>query len=102
MNNNQSLPNSISHKELNKLLKKASKDNPLLKTQKDFETTEKDEFNQLLSSWSDKSNQLLSILRKKEAVVTKDRKSEALMALGAMSAHINMALHALKVIELDN
>ena len=102
MKNNQSLPNSISHKELNKLLIKASKENPLLKTQKDFEITEKDAFNQLLTSWSEKSNQLLSMLRKKEAVVTKDRKTESVIALGAMSAHINMALHALKVIELDN
>ena len=102
MKNNQSLPNSISHKELNKLLKQASRENPLLKAQKDFDLTEKEEFNQLLASWSDKSNQLLSMLKKKEAIVNKDRKSESIMALGVMSCHINMALQALKVIELDN
>ncbi len=102
MNNNQSLPNSISHKELNKLLKKASKENSPLKTQKDFEIGEKEEFNQLLSSWSDKSNQLLSMLKKKKAIVTTNRSSESIMALGAMSVHIDMALQALKVIELDN
>jgi len=102
LKNNQSLPNSISHKELNKLLKKASKKDLPLKTQRDDEITEKEEFNQLLCSWSDKSNELLSMLKKKEAIVTKDRKSESIMALGAMSAHINMALQALRIIELDN
>ncbi len=102
MKNNPSLPNSISHKELNKLLKKASKGNFPIKAQKEYELTEKENFNQLLSLWSDKSNQILSILQKKEAIVTKDRKSKSIMALGAMSAHLNMALQALKVIELDN
>ena len=102
MNNNQSLPNSISHKELNKLLKKASKGNFPLQAKKEYELTEKEDFNQLLSLWSDKSNQILSILKTKEAIVTKDRKSESIMALGAMSAHVNMALQALKVIESDN
>ncbi len=102
MKNNQSLPNSISHKELNKLLKKASKENPPLKAQKDSEITEKEVFNQLLSSWSDKSKQLLSMIKKKEDIVNKDRKSESIMALGAMSAHLNMALQAMKIIELDN
>ena len=102
MKNNQSLPNSISHKELNKLLKKASKENDLLKDQKDLGISEKEEFNQLLSSWANKSNQMLSMLKKKETIITKGRKSESIMALGAMSAHLNMALQALKVIELDN
>ena len=102
MKNNQSLPDSISHKELDKLLKKASKESSPLKAQEDFELTEKEEFSQLLSSWSDKSNQLLSMLKNKKAVVTKNRKSESIMALGAMSAHIKMALKALKVIELEN
>jgi len=102
LKNNQSLPNSISHKELNKLLKKASPGNTPLKPKKDFEITDKEEFNQLLCSWSDTSNQLLSMLRKKKDIVTKDRKSESIMALGAMSAHLNMALQAMKVIELDN
>ena len=102
MKNNQSLPNSISHKELNKLLKKASKGNYQFKPKKDLETTQKEEFNQLLSSWSEKSNQLLSMLKKKEALVNQNRESEAIMALGAMSTHINMALQALKFIELDN
>ena len=102
MKNNQSLPDSISHKELNKLLKKASKETSNLKTNKNFKRTEKEEFNELLLSWSDTSNQLLTMLKEKEAIVNKDRKSNSIIALGAMSAHINMALQALKVIELDN
>ena len=99
LNNNKSLPNAISHKELNKLLKKASKENSSLRAQKDFGITDKEEFNQLLSSWSDKSNKLLSMLKKKEAIVTKGRKSKSIIALGAMSAHLNMALQALRIIE---
>ncbi len=102
MKNNQSLPNSISHKELNKLLKRASKENAPLKEQQDSEITEKEIFNQLLVSWSDKSNQILSMIKKKEAIITKDRKSESIMAIGAMSAHLNMALQAMRLIELDN
>ena len=41
------------------------------------------------------------MLNKKEQVLTKNRNSESLMALGAMGAHINMALQALKATGFD-
>ena len=100
MNLKNSSPNSISHKELSILLKKAFKEKVIDEYPSDeVEQTEK--FNQLLSCWSEKSHQILHMLNKKEALVTKDKNSKSLIALGAMGAHLNMALQALKSIESD-
>ena len=45
---------------------------------------------------------ILLILNKKDDVITKNIDSKSTMAFGAMGAHINMALQALKATEFDN
>ena len=40
-------------------------------------------------------------MNKKDQVLTKNRNQRSLMAFGAMGAHINMALQALKATESD-
>ena len=41
------------------------------------------------------------MMNKKQKVLTENRNPKALMAFGAMGAHINMALQALKATESD-
>ena len=95
MNNNQFSPNAISHKELNALLSKAKKE--ILSTY----TSENQEFNDLITEWKEISQKILVTLNKKDKFSTKNRQPQALLAFGAMGAHIKMALHALKATGLD-
>tara|TARA_Y100001968_G_scaffold192608_1_gene176489 strand:+ start:835 stop:1173 length:339 start_codon:yes stop_codon:yes gene_type:complete len=98
--NNNHFSNAISHKDLNALLKKAKKeieidssDNP--------ESNENEEFNNLVITWTETSKRLLLMLNKQNQVLTRNRNPKSLMAFGAMGAHINMALQALKSTESD-
>ena len=101
MNNNHSSPNAISHKELNSLLNKAKKEILSIETSDNYGINESQEFNDLITDWTKASKQILLILNKKDKVPTKNRNPKSLMAFGAMGAHINMALQALKATGLD-
>ena len=65
------------------------------------EFLESQEFNDLIKDWTKTSKKILESLNKKDQVLTKNRNSKSLIALGAMGAHINMALQALKATEFD-
>ena len=59
------------------------------------------EFNDLIINWTETSQKILLMLNNKHQIVTKNRNPKSIMALGAMGAHINMALQALKSRESD-
>ena len=99
MNNNHFSPNSISHKELNALLNKAKKDISSIDTS---ESNEAQEFNDLITDWTKTSQKILLMLKNKEQILTKNKNPKTLMAFGAMGAHINMALQALKSSDFTN
>ncbi len=101
MSNNQFSPNAISHKELNSLFNKAKKEISLGNSSADSEVIHNEEFNNLISNWSDTSQKILLMLNKKEEMITKDRDSKSLMAIGAMGVHMKLALQALKAAGLD-
>ncbi len=101
MDNNQFSPNAISHKDLNALLDKAKKEIPLLDTSENLENEQNQEFENLVSNWSEVSQKILLILNNKKQFTTKNKNTQSIMAFGAMGAHINMALHALKATETD-
>ncbi len=101
MKNNPSSPNSISHKELNSLLNKAKKENTSISPSEIISSNKNQEFCDLISSWSETSRKILLMLNENEELVTKDRSSKSLMAFGAMGAHINLALQALKATDFD-
>ena len=96
LNNNHFSPNAISHKELNSFLCKAKKEMLSIKTSEDHEINENQEFNDLIEDWETTSKKILLMLNKKDQVSTNNRNPKSLMAFGAMGAHINMALQALK------
>ena len=101
MNNNHFSPNAISHKALNSLLSKAKKEILSTYTSENHEINENQEFNDLITDWTKTSKKLLLMLNKKDQVLTKNKNPQSLMAFGAMGAHINMAMQALKATEFD-
>ena len=101
MNNNQFSPNSISHKDLSSFLNNAKKEISSIHSSETSEVRGNQEFNDLITNWTETSQKILLILNKKDQVLTKNRNPKSLMAFGAMGAHINMALQALKATDLD-
>ena len=65
------------------------------------EINENQDFNDLITNWTETSQQILLKLNKKDQVISKNTNPKSLLAFGAMGAHINMALQALKATELD-
>ncbi len=100
MKNNQFSQNAISHKELNEFLIKAKKDIPI-DTFKKNETEANQELNDLLKIWTETSQKILLMMKKEEKVLAENRSPKSLLAFGAMGAHINMALQALKATSSD-
>ena len=101
LNNNQFSPNAISHKELNSLLNKAKKDILSIETSEKHQIIENQEFNDLITDWTKTSQKILLMLNKKNQFLSKNGNPKSLLAFGAMGAHINMALQALKATEYD-
>ena len=96
MNNNQFSKNAISHKELNDFLIKAQKDITPSNSSEYKKIKEEQDFNDLIKTWTETSQKILLMINKKEELLTKNKNSKSLIAFGAMGAHINMALQALK------
>ena len=60
------------------------------------------EFDDLIKTWTEASQKILLMMNKEQKVLTENRSPKSLMAFGAMGAHINMALKALKATESDH
>ena len=58
-------------------------------------------FNDLVKTWTETSEEILLMMNKEHKVLTENKNPKSLLALGAMGAHINMALIALKATESD-
>ena len=101
MNHNQFSPNAISHKELNSLLNKAKKEKLSIESSQDHPINGNKEFNDLIENWTETSQKILLMLNQKDRILTKSDNPKSLMAFGAMGAHINMALQALKATDSD-
>ena len=101
MNNNQFSQNAISYRELNDFLIKAKKDISSIKTSENNQIKENQEFNNLIKTWTETSRKILLMMNREQKVLTEHRNPRSLMAYGAMGAHINMALQALKATESD-
>ena len=101
LNQNQFPKNAISHKELNAFLIKAKKDTSSNNFSEKNQIKENQEFNDLVKTWTETSQKILLIMNKDQKILTENRDPKSLMAFGAMGAHINMALQALKATESD-
>ena len=101
MNNNQFLKDAISHKELNDFLIKAQKDITTSDSSEQKRIKEEKDFNDLIKNWAETSQKILLMMNKKESIFKEKRNSKSLISFGAMGAHINMALQALKATESE-
>ncbi len=101
LNNDQFSQDAISHKELSDFLIKAKKDISSINASEKNQFKENQEFNDLIKTWTETSQKILLIMNKEQKVLTENRNPESLMAYGAMGAHINMALQALKATGSD-
>ena len=80
---------------------KAKKDVSSINTSENSPIKEDQEFNDLIKTWTKTSREILLMMNKEQKVLTENRSPKSLMAFGAMGAHINMALQALKATESD-
>ena len=102
LNNNQSPKNAISHKDLQVFLINAKKDITTFDTtDTNNKTEEEKKFYDLIKNWTETSQKILLTMNSKDEFFSKNKNSKTLMAFGAMGAHINMALQALKATECD-
>ena len=101
MNEFNSLPESISHKQLSSLLGSAIRDTYDIQQSLEISSKEKELFNELTKNWASLSKELLNTLNQKDSYLLKSKQPNSLMALGALEAHLNMAIQALKASESD-
>ena len=80
---------------------KAKKDISSINTSENNQIKETQEFNDLIKAWTETSQKILLMMNKEKKVLAEHRNTKSLMAFGAMGAHINMALQALKATESD-
>ncbi|WP_269623372.1 MATH domain-containing protein [Prochlorococcus marinus] len=102
MNEPLPIPESISHKKLNKFLSHAKKDTNSTSKDISYKIDKKEKLKESLQEWSISSKKLLAILRQNEKSLTEIKNSKSILALGAMEAHINMAMQALKASEEES
>tara|TARA_Y100001968_G_scaffold58968_1_gene50028 strand:+ start:291 stop:605 length:315 start_codon:yes stop_codon:yes gene_type:complete len=93
--------NAISHKELNDFLINAQKDITSSDNLKDKKIKEEHEFNDLIKDWTVASQKILLMMNNKDKTFKNNQNPKSLLAFGAMGAHINMALQALKAAESE-
>ena len=101
MSNNQFSKDAISHKELNDFLINAKKDISSIDSSVNSQIKENEEFNDLIKTWTEASQKILLTMNREQKLFIENKNSKSLMAFGAMGAHINMALQALKPTESD-
>ncbi len=94
-------PEYISHKKLKSLLSKAPQD--IQTSEKNISASEgkEEKLKDYLKSWMNSSQLLIEHLRQEENILEPNKSSKSILALGAMEAHINMAMQALKGYESE-
>ena len=98
-----SFPESISHKQLTQLLGVAAHPKAISAHKKTslFSQKQKD-FQELLLNWSILSKELLIELNEKNDYLAEGKSPKSLMALGALQAHLNIALQAQKASDAES
>ena len=102
MNESNKLPQAISHKKLSFLLLNAKKDIFSSSEESDLHNKSQDELHAELDNWELSTKSLLKKISSRDEKFLQDKSSNSLMALGAMEAHLNMALQALKAFKKDS
>ena len=96
MDESNKLPQAISHKKLSFLLLKAQKDKFANSEESEQNTKLQDELLAELDDWESSTKSLLKKISNKNERHLQEKSPTALMALGALEVHLNMALQALQ------
>ncbi len=102
MSESNNLPQAISHKKLTYLMLNAQKDLNASDDEKNTESLEKQEFDQLINNWEIVTKDVIKTISKRNKNLLKNKSSNSLIALGAMEVHLNMALQALNAFKKDS
>ncbi|MDC3168947.1 MATH domain-containing protein [Prochlorococcus sp. AH-716-E17] len=102
MSESNNLPQAISHKKLTYLMLNAQKDLNASDDQKNTESLEKQEFDELINNWEIVTKDFIKTISKRNKNLLKNKSSNYLIALGAMEVHLNMALQALNAFKKDS
>ncbi len=102
MSESNNLPQAISHKKLTYLMLNAQKDLNASDDQKNTESLEKQEFDELINNWEILTKDVIKTISKRNKNLLKNKSSNSLIALGAMEVHLNMALQALNAFKKDS
>ena len=97
----KNLPSSMSHKKLKSLLSTAQKEFELKDHIKAENNPTNFALNELLICWADLTKKLSNEFQSKNICLEKNKETKSIMALGAMEAHINMALNAYKLYQSE-
>ena len=101
MNESNKLPQAISHKKLSFLLLNAKKDKFANSEESEQNTKLQDELLAELDDWELSTKSLLKKISSRNDKHLEGKSPNALMALGAMEVHLNMALQALQAYKKD-
>jgi len=101
MNESNKLPQAISHKKLSFLLMNAQKDKFANSEESEQSTKLRNELLSELEDWELSTKSLLKKISNRNEKYLQDKAPNALMALGAMEVHLNMALQALQGFKKD-
>ncbi|KEF43054.1 MAG: hypothetical protein ER33_02285 [Cyanobium sp. CACIAM 14] len=88
------IPQSISYRQLAGLMQQAPSEPEPAPSPSEGASLERQAFETLLAEWSRSGHQLLAALGRAGAVVGEGRSQRQMMALGALQAHLAMALQA--------
>ena len=102
MSESNNLPQSISHKKLSYLMLNAQKEVTFSDELGNSDDSEKREFNELINNWENITKDVIKTISKRNKNLLNDKSSNALIALGAMEVHLNMALQALNAFNKDS
>ena len=101
MNESNKLPQAISHKKLSFLLMNAKKDIYANSGESEQNTKLNDELLAELEDWELSTKSLLQKISIRDEKHLKGKSPNALMALGALEVHLNMAMQALQAFKKD-
>tara|TARA_B100001029_G_C15000309_1_gene417645 strand:- start:308 stop:631 length:324 start_codon:yes stop_codon:yes gene_type:complete len=102
MNDPNNLPKSISHKKLSHLLSTAPKDKFSINDSNDHENTlEEKKVYEAAENWEKSTRTLVTQISEIKNKNLINKSPNSLIALGAMEAHLNMAMQALNVFKND-
>jgi len=100
MSDSSNLPQSISHKKLSFLMMNAPKDKSN-DFKNNIKNSEQDAFNTQIKDFENISKQLLKKISSINEDNLEGKSKKAIMALGALEVHLNMAFQALNAYKND-